>query len=1304
MRTVHIVVSAICAMMSAQAFSADISWQTTGEGVFNDPANWSGGVVPSTNDVATISKNATVTFPAGGWSQPVKQLLITPPNGGLVTIDTRGTYWELPVSATNGVATYDMEPIKVCSQAFKVERWWVTANAHLKPLAMVSNAVFRSYLISGGSVNSNMFESGLIDISGRRSPMEVSGQAFIVGTGYGSILVVEPEARLIMPITIIKNQANGPNLFRFNGGSHAIYGAFNIRAGTTMSQSGNTRVELDNGTLLEVFGGSGTKSVAVGDDYGTSGAPNNQKHPIRVTISNGSVLRNAVTGDNGTTIMAGYDSILTITNSSAYVQDNAYDVSLGLFLTNTICTNIVRVLDGSAFDTRGNVLMAYDGSVSVFFEVKGSSRISGKSFRGKTSAGYVSLEFDGGTVECSAAGGESAFISDIDRFVIGSGGVTLDTGRRSLTLSLPLLGPDQGTFTVTGGGGVTFAAGSGVPSHIDVRDGYVVGGAGVTVSSLTVGTDDAFGSLKVSADGAIGVSDSLTFKSVRLDVSGITANGDCPVVVLDGEASAELTAKWANLTFVNRVDGKSYATTWSYSAETGKTTFSVTVADASSATGDTVWAGPDGGAWSDGPNWSGGAVPAATSTAVFDATAAGGTVLVPSFATAGGLSFDSVTGYTLSGTGPLRLGSTTPPATAVGSGSHEIAVPLVVDSMMPVDVAEGSVLSVSGDVAGNGVEKVGSGKLLMSGGVELSDGLVVSNGILEVADGASFAANPFTLSGSTLWYSGSDSVTNVNSFELDTTNAAVIFRNDGDVTMADGVYANTRKKGSLIKVGTGKMTVNITSSTAIAPNASGYSAKLVTGMVEFPANGSAPTNGYCGFSIAEGELCFKGGPSDENSARTDAATHFNVGVGTTNFTGPCKLTFDGGAYNFKGSTTHLYVGSYANKGGSNQAHTLEFRNKAYGYVDTIYLGAVGTARTELGTDATLIVDNSWLDFTYRLFYGYDVGKGGMNAYIRNGSTIRCVDANGWGSHYWGRAGTIDVDNSRMLLGAWRSGFDVRDNAAGTMRFRNGSLLELWCLAIRASKAAGCHFVFDGSTFRPKQPDGSLIFMNSTTHTFGPSEGGMTVDVTDETGRYTFRQPLVGSGAVTKTGGGELVFDVAAQAGGYTNNTDVATITNLLANSVTLAATGGITVAEGVLTLKEGAPAPFTMVNVGGAGALNLAGGTVALMSVGGHGVVSNGTLNAAYVCGVEDAGTCDYLVFRDIAAGVKVTFAERDDWDVLWSDYRDWRAVGRIEGTTPATGWRGGRLGELFETAVKVEGGVVYARARGRSGMTLIFR
>ncbi|MCC6125788.1 MAG: autotransporter-associated beta strand repeat-containing protein [Pirellulales bacterium] len=153
------------------------------------------------------------------------------------------------------------------------------------------------------------------------------------------------------------------------------------------------------------------------------------------------------------------------------------------------------------------------------------------------------------------------------------------------------------------------------------------------------------------------------------------------------------------------------------------------------APADFTWNQANGGAWSLDANWSAKWSPnGAGVTARFtNSINPGAVVSLNGAATVGKLLFDSAAHYKIAGAATLSLspGYLGTNRIEVASGSHEIAVPIVLNAPTEVNVATGSTLTLSGIVGGTGnLIKSGAGNLILTQSAAYAGETTVNGGEL----------------------------------------------------------------------------------------------------------------------------------------------------------------------------------------------------------------------------------------------------------------------------------------------------------------------------------------------------------------------------------------------------------------------------------------------------------------------------------------------------------------------------------------------------------------------------------------------
>jgi hypothetical protein len=181
-----------------------------------------------------------------------------------------------------------------------------------------------------------------------------------------------------------------------------------------------------------------------------------------------------------------------------------------------------------------------------------------------------------------------------------------------------------------------------------------------------------------------------------------------------------------------RIDGMAYSFAAAYDASENKTVFSLVVAEGTGIIGESVWKGP-GTHWSDAGNWTD-ALPGVYSAAVFSSETAPSTVDVSGEQTVGELEFSAARGYSIEGSGTIRLSDSGSPRIYATAGSSTITTGVMLPSLTDFDISSPAELTMAGPIQRGGLQKRGTGRLLLeSSGNEFNMGVRVSEGMLSLA-------------------------------------------------------------------------------------------------------------------------------------------------------------------------------------------------------------------------------------------------------------------------------------------------------------------------------------------------------------------------------------------------------------------------------------------------------------------------------------------------------------------------------------------------------------------------------------------
>ena len=823
-------------------------------------------------------------------------------------------------------------------------------------------------------------------------------------------------------------------------------------------------------------------------------------------------------------------------------------------------------------------------------------------------AGTPHIVGNGGTATPTAA--TTGFISGNTFAWLGPKGLTIDTPY-AVTVAQTFTNwtEEAGELIKAGAGTLTLSSGASRHSRTVVREGTLVfatavtnsypmlvstnGGVisftgahtGLTTSGLTLGDGATRGVLAIDNDtDLVEVVEPGGFHplSALIRLTDLTTNGTYPVVAVAGEADAATAALWANNSACPTTEGKAYTFTSQYDAGTDTTTFYVTTADRVASSGDVVWQGP-GTSWAEGANWEGGAAPTETDTAVFSSESAPASVSVPSGATAGALAFNAAQSYTLSGASPLALSYAVDGSIDVQRGSHTNAVPLNIGAVMPINVAADASLAVTAPMTVGGIAKQGRGMLTLSGANALPYGIEVRDGTMDIPVLQAIQGSTTILSGGTLRYTGAAAATPA-SITLNTgaSTKSAILRTDADLELTGGM---TSTSGAFIKRGAGTLKIDQPAGRALGANAASGAGNAFA----FDPDGSAPTTGFSGVNVAEGELRVT--TSGSISLGGDVRVGLNSGdVGDSQ----PRLVVQSGT--ISATSRSIQIGSALTAGSTATNPALVIVNSSVS-VKTVASGSSSSAvpvfpiiaLTNATVSGTLSIGSTLNDFT----------------------TIRAVNSTIGGAVESGWNGGLDADLDGSFFKNEKR-FFMTGNVYGTIRARNGSTVQIGGWMLYPPKRS-MTLSFDASTFTFSD---TLLFFHPEQHAVVAEAGGMNLDV--PSGKTaTFRHPISGPGAVTKIGPGTAFFDLAQGANnwqGYANNQ----VRTQCVDTVTMAYAGPTTIAEGTVIVTNGAVRENAVFKLREAGTLNLRFCEHHFASVTGQGVVTNGGLVQTTVAGTTN--------------------------------------------------------------------------------------
>ncbi len=976
---------------------------------------------------------------------------------------------------------------------------------------------------------------------------------------------------------------------------------------------------------------------------------------------------------------------------------------------NSGSENVVNVSDSS--DSRGRLELL--GGTLTAQAVRGWT---GSQLKGGT--GWTEFYADGGTLVATNVSSSKILLETFDRAELGSTGLVVNSDGADIAVSQSFtdasgasglfLKVGAGTLSVSNSlhaqtviaqGGLRLlspAASFGRSLIITNQSSLSLSGSAVTLTAgdLTIGAADAMTLLSMDAGDTIIVTNSngLTVNRCGLVFGGANSNDTYAIFrCVDPSNAAALTN---NLSLVNPTLGKKY--TFAVLADGATSTVQLTVGDYTINTA--VWNGSQGTDWNTADNWTPAAVPNYGTYALFNGDAAVKTVNLSAPAQCAYLLFDSASSYQVQGS-QLTL-----PAGGISNnlGTHTIAVPLALSGAFTVQAASASTTTVSGALTANTgmlLGKSGSGTLTVSGGNSGFNGLwKTSGGRLNFAaadawGSANTATDAVTVGAGTLTYSGpSATVTKGLTLNAGGVSNSAILDAQGDLAV-NGQTAI--QSGIFCKRGTGTLTLNIGSTTATLSSGSGSGSVNInpSGPIALPDSGDAPATatGLAGFNVMEGTLRVKGNGAGVSTVNQ---THFGfVGCGVTTCLANPTLELDAVRMNQGNSGQHLIIGNQIYASSVARAPTLRLVNGAALYTDTIKLGYIPATTFA----PTLIMSNSTLTASWQINIGADNSTAPI-VRLTQGSVATAAGGNQWGGGvYVSRNVDVVVSENSVLAQTAAGGIFLFNDgySSGTMRWESGGTMRFAQFHGRNYlTASGLNMVFNGGVMEPVA-SGYSYSTAASKQSFIIEAGGLTIRAASGI-RHAFTFPFTGSGALTKTGPGEVVF---AEGLNYTPSATNAT------GLATGNYTGGTVVQEGTLSVSNGTIRADAVVAIAAGAKLNFSGSAVTLGEVSGSGTVSNGVLLAGYRCHVTSTNN-DCVALADVtipAAGLTVTFDPSSGYALT---NRQVLAVATRSGSTDLnlSSWKARNVGFNQTAAFTLVGNTVYANVFFTGGTLILMR
>ena len=920
---------------------------------------------------------------------------------------------------------------------------------------------------------------------------------------------------------------------------------------------------VQNFILGNVTGSRGVLTVKGGTFHGSSSTKDCWRLRLASYGANSTGIVNLVSGkietDNKNQLMVGMSG------------HGELNVSGGeLIVNNTIQTgfndrtgeqrSIIRQTGGRIYSAGGFALCSVADTASrisdVFLE-GGTTEVAAVKATYTKARGHLGtarLTADGGTLR--AIQNEDAFIDGLDACSVGDGGLVIDTGAFGVTVpqSIRNMDGESGLLRKAGSGTLTLSCANYAVSSTSVEQGSLVfaSAEGSFETALAVGPSCTFslqgvatgvtltglavngGTLALDLGDVITVEGPVSLSALRLSFSALPEvdSDGMDFLVVDGELD-DASKRALRRAIVDNVatEGAHVDVTVDYDSGIGKTTIKVLHrTDAPVITDLVTWTGS--GSWSTAENWDP-AKPTGEKKAVFGDEGSATEVDVDEAAVAGAISF-ARDGYTLSGEGSIEIaGAQGAAQIEVTAGRQTVDVPLTLDAVTEVAVADGASLTLAKPLTDGGIVKTGSGTAILAATNDFFKPVSLSGGILELTGAATLGGAPqLNLEGNdTLVVSGEEPQHITAPVAANSTiGAPTILKTDCDVTF-DSIVVS----GALIKRGAGTATLDATQSSVASvlssvKSAAGDAAPATHAVTYFPADGSVPpVAGWCGFTVAEGEFVIRG------SAESPAVKiqNFLVGMNATNMDAgaQAKLTIDG--VKVDASTAHCYVGYGTSLQYSRQyTPTLALLNGAFLNANAFHIGTT----TYGGSDhhPTFLMTNSTIYAAYGLdLTGVESANANCAITAAKGSDILAST-----SYPIRLQGRFDIDLDGCYLGGGNSaGARTADlatlqvynystgNPGGTIRFRNGSILNAILLNFRYP-VNPITFLWDDSEWRWANGLGTYTFTADSVNpdkTSFKMQGKGIILKPAEGATFTTEVPFVGAGGVQNLGAGTVKF-------------------------------------------------------------------------------------------------------------------------------------------------------------------------------------
>ena len=996
---------------------------------------------------------------------------------------------------------------------------------------------------------------------------------------------------------------NCSSVAAFSGGATAILPNSCVIGVNPWDEPAVMNVEGDGTVVSIAVKSDGTQSLRLGETYGSGtvnvkggllrGAPDNRTFMFRLGINEGNAGTLNVSGGTVDVGSGGYAQ-LTVGMSG----DGTVNLSGGEIVSGKIVAlgygNAMKSLRTSVLNQTGGLLrVAGDGVVlnyfgdtanrRSFYHLNGGTAVVTRIYGEKTLAqgflGRAELHADGGTIRPSEKRFTEAkpLICGLDLCALGPKGLTIDTGAYDTLVRQPMTDKENedGLLIKKGSAALLLTGGAydvaktrvdegtllvtnetaALETELIVNEGAAFSLVGtaktVRLSSLTVDG----GVIRLDPGDKMIVDGPVSLKDVHFSFSSLPQlNSDAPDVLECAGRLDDASAKALKRALIENVaaDGAYVEISFAYDEETGKTSVKAAHATESAPLGDdaaTIWQGAVQD-WLLADNWSAG-VPSSSKLAVFSGCDGVKTVAATAGANAAAISFRA-DGYTLAGDGPVNISGRRGEAKIeVASGvSASVAAPLSLNTVTELSVAEGGRLSLAGPISDGGIEKTGSGSLILEGEGDYFREAAFLGGMSTVRSPDALKGAPLVKLGGNATIAFSVESGLASPVEVSSTgDEPAIFKADADVSVGSLSVA-----GAFIKRGTGCLTIDAsTGKDSILTTVTREQSASGCWLTYFPEDGSAPAvHGWTGFTVAEGDVVLKGGTGEFKAPGT-----ITIGLNATNMneSAQARLVVDGAVLdNLTSVSKPLYIGYGTSLQYTRQfTPTLVVKNGGLVKTHTLYVGANTYGGS--GNHPTLAVTNS------AVYASSNFALTGVDVADDNAAFTRARDSlllTGGGFSLQGR---FDAEFDNTFVGKGSSeGTPLSAPAKlrvtdynkhmpkGTLAFRNGSVLSA-CFENLSYPTQSMAFVWDGSEWRWAENLGDFTFASSSVNPelFSFRMEGRGLILKPAAGAvFETEVPFTGPGGFVNAGAGTVRFGAGTFAFGGVCETVAGATTDLSA--------------------------------------------------------------------------------------------------------------------------------------------------------------